>query len=421
MGEGCPPGVSWAAGRTLHPTSPELEFLDQLRSRAPLGVSKGSQSAGGSLSADGSQSVGAGWGWPLALCPETSGDPAPAHLPPSATAVGGQGCRQSGQRQQQRSRNPARQQRPVPHGLPGLARSMLQLGRLWLLPAAVGRDAAVAASGESSQSGSNSPGGGRRAAWLAVPAGGLRQPRRAAPPLIVAALAEVTIGGCPAGPHCGTRAHRSGAQTMGSERGRGSRPSEARADGLAVGAHPRPLPGGSRLRTCTGRRPLPLGRPPTRARLSPLRVRSPSGTSVRQGAQRPVCCGDKLLGAQPLRCPLWGCPFDVTPEPHPEWKKENCGSGQQLWGDASPPMNPRRLNREGEAGDGWGWGCGQGNPRGGLGWGDELRTQSPTMERNLRQQRLVLVGGKKCTNACQCVHQVGELSMRLRVRMCIHT
>lgn len=53
--------------------------------------------------------------------------------------------------------------------------------------------------GENSQSGSNSPGGGRRAAWLAVPAGGLRQPRRAAPPLIVAALAEVTIGGCPPG------------------------------------------------------------------------------------------------------------------------------------------------------------------------------------------------------------------------------
>lgn len=141
-------------------------------------------------------------------------------------------------------------------------------------------------SGESSQSGSNSPGGGRRAAWLAVPAGGLWQPRRAAPPLIVAALAEVTIGGCPAGPHCGTRAHRSGAQTMSSERGRGSRRSEPRADGLAVGAHPRPLPGGSRLPACTGRRPLPLGRPPTRARLTPLRVRSPSGTSVRQGARR---------------------------------------------------------------------------------------------------------------------------------------
>lgn len=117
-----------------------------------------------------------------------------------------------------------------------------------------------------------------------------------------------------------------------------------------------------------------------------------------------MCCGDKRLGAQPLRCPLWGCPFDVTPVPHPEWKKESCGSGQQLWGDASLPMNPRRLNREGEGGDGWGWGCGQGNPRGGLGLGDELSTQSPIMERNLRQQRFVLVGGKKCTNACQCVH-----------------
>lgn len=31
------------------------------------------------------------------------------------------------------------------------------------------------------------------------------------------------------------------------------------------------------------------------------------------------------------------------------------------------------------------------------------------MERNLRQQRFVLVGGKKCTSACQCVHEVGEL------------
>lgn len=93
----------------------------------------------------GSQSVGAGWGWPLALRPGTSGDPAPAHLPPSATAVGGQGCGQSGQRQPQRSRNPAGQQRPVPHGLPGLACSVLKLGRLWLLPATVGRVAAVAA------------------------------------------------------------------------------------------------------------------------------------------------------------------------------------------------------------------------------------------------------------------------------------
>ena len=229
--------------------------------------------------------------------------------------------------------------------------------------------------GESPQSGSNSPGGGRRAAWLAVPAGGLRQPRRAAPPLIVAALAEVTIGGCPAGPHCGTRAHRSGAQTMGSERGRGSRPSEPRADGLAVGAHPRPLPAGSRLRTCTGRRPLPLGRPPTRARLTPLRVRSPSGTSVRQGARRPVCFGDKLPGAQPLRCPLWGCPLDVTPVPagvsslpHPEWKKESCGSGQRPCGDTSPPRNPRRLDREGKGGD-WGGAGTVVREIPGVGWG----------------------------------------------------
>lgn len=41
---------------------------------------------------------------------------------------------------------------------------------------------------------------------------------RAAPPLIVAALAEVTIGGCPAGPHCGTRAHWSGARTDNGQR-----------------------------------------------------------------------------------------------------------------------------------------------------------------------------------------------------------
>ena len=147
MGVGSLPGGSIVGrrGRTVHPTSSELDSLGQLRSRAPLGVSEGSQCGGASLSADGSQSVGAGWGWPLALRPGTSGDPAPAHLPPSATAVGGQGCGQSGQRQPQRSRNPAGQQRPVPHGLPGLACSVLKLGRLWLLPATVGRVAAVAA------------------------------------------------------------------------------------------------------------------------------------------------------------------------------------------------------------------------------------------------------------------------------------
>lgn len=92
---------------------------------------------------------------------------------------------------------------------------------------------------------------------------------------------------------------------MGSERGRGSRPSEARADGLAVGAHPRPLPGGSRLRACTGRRPLPLGRPPTRARLTPLRVRSPSGTSVRQGARRQ--CAKGRVCREPSRFATTGC------------------------------------------------------------------------------------------------------------------
>lgn len=80
--------------------------------------------------------------------PQISGDPAPAHLPPSAAAVGGQSGGQRGQRQQQRSGNPAGQQRPVPHGLPGLARSAVQLGRLWLLPATVGRDAAAAAAVE---------------------------------------------------------------------------------------------------------------------------------------------------------------------------------------------------------------------------------------------------------------------------------
>jgi hypothetical protein len=83
---------------------------------------------------------------------------------------------------------------------------------------------------------------------------------------------------------------------MSGERSCGSCRSEQRADRLTVGAHPRPLPGGPRLQVCTGRRPLPLGWPPTRAGLTLLRVRSPSGTSIRQGARR-QCAGDNLFAA----------------------------------------------------------------------------------------------------------------------------
>lgn len=236
-------------GRTIHPASAKRNSQEPLDPELPSVSRKEVRALEGACLRTDPRA------WELALRPGTSGDPAPAHLPPSATAVGGQSCRQSGQRQQHGSGNPTRQQRPVPHGLPGLARLCCSWAAL-----AAARDGGTGCGGggsdESPQSGSSSPGGGRWAAWLALPAGGLRQPRRAAPPLILAALAGVVIG-YPAGPHCGTRAHRSGAQTMGSERGRGSRPSEPNADGLAVGAHPRPLPGGSRLRACTGRRPLP--------------------------------------------------------------------------------------------------------------------------------------------------------------------
>lgn len=127
---------------------------------------------------------------------------------------------------------------------------------------------------------------------------------------------------------------------MGSERGLGSRPSEPKADGLAVGAHPRPLPGGSRLRACTGRRPLPLGRPPTRAR-PPASLLLASG--ARRGPASARGRSDNVLSGFSLRihrtgryCRLpWGCPLDVTPGfagvpplPHPKWRKKSCGSGQ---------------------------------------------------------------------------------------------
>lgn len=65
---------------------------------------------------------------------------------------------------------------------------------------------------------------------------------RAAPPLIAAAPAGVTRGGCSAAGRTVApgRTGQGHAQTMGSERGLGSRPSEPGAEGLAVGAHPRP-------------------------------------------------------------------------------------------------------------------------------------------------------------------------------------
>lgn len=161
---------------------------------------------------------------------------------------------------------------------------------------------------------------------------------------------------------------------MSSERSCGCSGSEQRADRLAVGAHPRPLPGGPRLQVCTGRRPLPLGWPPTRAGLTLVRVRSPSGTSIRQGARR-QCARDNLFAAwiafphAPVglssRCPsVPSAPHAVVPSLlYPEWQDEGCGSSQRLCGDASSPRNPD---------DGWtekekketehGWSCGQGFP-----------------------------------------------------------
>lgn len=132
-------------GRTIHPTSAELDFLEQTPLQSAPRCLTGKSERWREPVCGRIPERGSWIGLAPGSAPQTSGDPAPAHLPPSATAVGGQSCRQSGQRQQQCSRNPAGQQRPVPHGLPGLARSVLQLGRLWLLPATVGRDAAVAA------------------------------------------------------------------------------------------------------------------------------------------------------------------------------------------------------------------------------------------------------------------------------------
>lgn len=286
MAMGSLPGVSWAAaGGPFTPLQQNWILWSTSTPERPSGVSEASQCAGGSLSVDGSQSVGARWGWPLALRLRTSGDSAPAHLPPSTTAVGGQRCRQSGQRQHQCSRNPARQQRPVPHcPLCAAVGAALAAAR----DSGTGRGSGC--SSESSQSGSTSPGGGRRTAWLAVPAAGLRQPRRAAPPLIVAALAEVTIGGCPAGPHCGTRTHRSGAQTMRSE-SRAVAPARLSREltGWPSGLTPAPCPVAPASGPALAADPSPWDALP-RAPAS-LCVRSPSGTSVRQGAWRQCATG----------------------------------------------------------------------------------------------------------------------------------
>lgn len=158
---------------------------------------------------------------------------------------------------------------------------------------------------------------------------------------------------------------------MSGERSCGSSRSEQRADRLTVGAHPRPLPGGPRLQVYTGRRPLPLGWPPTRAGLTLLRVRSPSRTSIRQGARRqgqPVC---SLNCLPPTR--RWACPLDVRQSPLPpyvvvsslpysKWQDESCGSSQRLCGDASSPRNPDGWTEKEKKETEHGWSCGKGFP-----------------------------------------------------------
>lgn len=240
-----------------------------------------------------------------------------AHLPPSATAVGGQRRGQRGQHQRQRRRNPAGQQRPAPHGPPGAARSVLQSG--WL---------------------------GTRRRWrvrglvLVGAGGGQHGPGWWAEAATAGSAASYSVG-------AGGTDHRTlpgratlghGAQTMGSERGRGSRPSEPAAAGLAVGVHPRPLPVAPAPGACTGRRPLPLGRLPR----APA-VRFPS--AARRGAAAARGRGDYvpgLLRGEPLRCPAWVCPLDGPPSRGPRpllpglsGRRENGASGR-TWRPRSP-------------------------------------------------------------------------------------
>lgn len=227
-------------------------------------------------------------------------------------------------------------------------------------------------SGESSQAGSSKSGGGPQAAWFAVLAGGLKQPLREAPPLRVAADSSEK--------RLPLRAalKRQGALVRATDNEwrakRGSSRSEQGADRLAVGAHPRPLPGGPRLQVCTGRRPLPLGWPPTRASLTLLRVRSPSGSSIRQGARRQCAGGQPVCSLACLPPRARGAvlsmsvrplprPHAVVPSlPYPEWQDESCGSSQRLCGDASSPRNPDSWTQKEKKETEHGWSCGQGFP-----------------------------------------------------------
>lgn len=129
-GVGCPRGGWWALQADQAPHFSLAGFpgatLEQWRGRR----------------GDGIPERGCWTGLAVRARSDASRPPRLTHLPPSATAVGGQGCGQSGQHQHQRSGDPAGQQRPEPHGPPGPARSVLQLRRR---AATAGRDEAVSA------------------------------------------------------------------------------------------------------------------------------------------------------------------------------------------------------------------------------------------------------------------------------------
>lgn len=166
---------------------------------------------------------------------------------------------------------------------------------------------------ESPQAGSSNSGGGPQAAWFAALPVGLKRPLREAPPLIVAALTAMTRRGCPSGPHYGTRAHRSGPQTMRSERGCGASRSEQRADGLASHRGSPPPP-------AWWPPPPGLHWPPTPPLGMASHARRPHSSSRPEpvGDQHPPGGAEtKSFEATCLQPELppharWGCPLDVA-------------------------------------------------------------------------------------------------------------
>lgn len=111
---------------------------------------------------------------------------------------------------------------------------------------------------------------------------------------------------------------------MGRARGRGSRPSEPRAGGLAVGVHPRPLPG------------APASGPAPAADPSPgdALPRAPAGSPRPLGGEAATFWGDSSRSAArrlgPLDVPRTPARLGRSLSSQFPWKKENWFCAESL-------------------------------------------------------------------------------------------